>query len=70
MTIEEIEEFEKKRDALWQEEAEWWLVRREILGRQTDLRSKFIFATGIANNIAIEQQIADWRWRQSKGLPK
>jgi len=66
LTKQSVEEYEAARNILWQEEAKWWQVRDELLSRQIDLRSKFRLANDLANNINIEQQIADWRWTQKE----
>jgi hypothetical protein len=65
LTKEAIEEFENARNDLWEEEKAWWRAQKEILMRQEDLRNKFILAYDLDRGISIEQQIADWRWKNN-----
>lgn len=66
LTEEVIKQFEDVREAYWKEIGTWWDRYEEIQKREHIRRDEFIKEHNLSLLDSIEQQIADWRWKQKE----
>ena len=65
LTEEIVKQFEAARAAYWKEYGDWWDKYHEIQERERTRRAEFVKEYNLSLQDNIEQQIADWRWKQT-----
>lgn len=65
LTEEIVKQFEAARAAYWKERGDWMDKYDEIQEREACRCVEFARDHGLSLNDSIEQQIADWRWKQT-----